>query len=156
MNNKEIQLCDAIDVIEEILASGGEFRMYPKGISMLPLLVQGEDSVVLQKKNPALIKKYDIVFYRRKNGQIILHRVLKVCKNNTYVICGDNQTVLEKNVQPDQIIGYVSKIYKGDQLLSYTSMPYRIYMRVWMWLPYRRVVLFFKRGFRFIKKCIKK
>ena len=49
MNNGEFFLADAIEVIEEILNAGGEFRMYPKGTSMLPLIVQGRDSVVLTR-----------------------------------------------------------------------------------------------------------
>ena len=53
--NHEFYLTDAIEVIEEVLSSGGEFRMFPKGTSMLPLLVQGRDSVVL---------------FRRENGEI--------------------------------------------------------------------------------------
>lgn len=156
MNNHEIHLDDAIDVIEEVLNSGGEFRMYPKGISMLPLIVPKRDSVVLEKKEISSIKKHDIILYRRNNGQFILHRILKVCKNGTYVLCGDNQTVMEKNVRPEQIIGYVSKIYKGERVLSASSFSYRIYMLTWMWMPYRRFVLFVKRGFRFIKKQTKK
>ena len=49
MNNSEFYLADAIEVIEDVLASGGEFRMYPKGTSMLPLIVQTRDSVVLKR-----------------------------------------------------------------------------------------------------------
>ena len=39
MNNGEFYLADAIEVIDEILAGGGEFRIYPKGTSMLPLII---------------------------------------------------------------------------------------------------------------------
>ena len=74
MNNGEFFLADAIEVIEEILNAGGEFRMYPKGTSMLPLIVQGRDSVVLKKRieSPqSPLKKNDIAFYRRSNGQFV-------------------------------------------------------------------------------------
>ena len=49
MNNTEYCLSDAIEIIEEVLDSGGEFLLSPKGTSMLPLIVQGEDQVVLKK-----------------------------------------------------------------------------------------------------------
>ena len=65
MKNKEFHLTDAIDVIEEVLASGGEFNMFPKGTSMLPLIVQDRDSIVLKRDFINTAKKYDIAFYRR-------------------------------------------------------------------------------------------
>ena len=117
MNNGEFFLADAIDVIEEILNAGGEFRMYPKGTSMLPLIVQGRDSVVLRKRVESPdepLKRHDIAFYRRANGQFVLHRVMRVQRNGCYTMCGDNQLELEKDLLPSQIIGYVSQLYKGE------------------------------------------
>ena len=150
MNNGEFYLADAIEVIEEILNGGGEFRMYPKGTSMLPLIVQGTDSVVLRKRihtpnDP--VKKHDIAFYRRTNGQFVLHRVMKCQKDGTYVMCGDNQTELESGIRPEQIIGYTDQIYKGEKLLSLSSFRYRTYCMFWTCMPYRR-------GIRFLKRCL--
>lgn len=155
MNNHEFHLSDAIDVIEEILQTGGEFRMYPKGTSMLPLLVQGRDSVVLKRKPASQIKKHDILFYRRDNGQFVLHRLMKKKRDGTFILCGDNQTTLERHLHPDQIIGYVSQIYKGDQLLSLRSPSHRAYMLFWMWMPLRRIVFFVRRCLRFLRRKIK-
>ncbi|MBE6545919.1 MAG: hypothetical protein E7668_00575 [Ruminococcaceae bacterium] len=155
MNNGEFYLADAIEVIEEILNGGGEFRMYPKGTSMLPLIVQGKDSVVLRKRTdrpeqPA--KKHDIAFYRRSNGQFVLHRVMKRCKDGTYVMCGDNQVDLETGIRPEQIIGYTHQIYKEEKLLSLSSFRYKIYCFFWTCMPYRRGIRFLKRCLSFIKR----
>ena len=155
MNNGEFYLADAIDVIEEILDGGGEFRMYPKGTSMLPLIVQGRDSVVLQKRidSPQKpLKKHDIAFYRRKNGQFVLHRVMKVQKDGRYTMCGDNQLELEYNIMSDQIIGYVARLYKGEKAVSFRSLRYRFYIFFWMFMPYRRCIRFSKRVLHFIKR----
>lgn len=155
MNNGEFYLADAIDVIQEILDGDGEFRMYPKGTSMLPLIVQGRDSVVLKKrtKEPAHpVKRHDIAFYRRSNGQFVLHRVMKCHRDGTYTMCGDNQLILEKNISAEQIIGYVSQLYKGDKLISFHSLRYRIYVLFWTCMPYRRFVRFFKQGIHLIKR----
>ena len=43
-----IHLSDHEELIREVLASGGEFRLYPRGTSMLPLIRQGIDSVALR------------------------------------------------------------------------------------------------------------
>ena len=155
MNNGEYYLADAIEVIEEILNGGGEFRLYPKGTSMLPLIIQGTDSVVLKKKidTPSSpVKKNDIAFYRRSNGQFVLHRVMKVGRDGSYTMCGDNQVYFEKGIEAAQIIGYVSCIYKGERKLSLSSAKYRLYVLFWTWMPYRRGVRFCKKIAGFIKR----
>ena len=142
MNNGEFYLADAIDVIEEILAGGGEFRMYPKGTSMLPLIVQGRDSVVLRRREGVPVKKHDIAFYRRDNGQFVLHRVMRVENDGSYVMCGDNQIDLEYGVRRDQIIGYVSCLYKGEKVRSMRTFSYRMYLCFYCWLPFRKATRF--------------
>lgn len=145
MNNGEFYLADAIDVIEEVLASGGEFRMYPKGTSMLPLIVQARDSVVLKRDFTDGARKHDIAFYRRKNGQFVLHRVMKICADGTYVMCGDNQTALENGIEKEQIIGIVSGLYRKDKAVKMNGVCYSLYVFFWTKLPIRRIFLFARR-----------
>lgn len=38
-------LAEYADIIREVLDSGGEFTLFPRGTSMLPLIVEGRDSV---------------------------------------------------------------------------------------------------------------
>ena len=144
MINEEHYLADAIDLIEEVLSSGGEFRLFPRGTSMLPLLVQGKDSVVLKRKADPVLKKHDIAFYRRESGQFVLHRVMKIEKDGTYTMCGDNQLELERGIHAHQIIGYVSEIYKEERLLRTSSLRYRIYVFFWSFMPYRKAIRYSK------------
>ncbi len=156
MNDNEFYLADAIDVIEEILAGGGEFRLYPKGTSMLPLIVQGRDSVVLKRVPTSSFRRYDIAFYRRKNGQFVLHRIMKIGKDGTFTMCGDNQTALEPGIEPSQLIACVDRIYKGDDELSERSFSQRMYRIFWMKMPVRRAIRFVQRVFRRLGRCLKK
>lgn len=57
------------------LSCGEKVFLTVTGNSMLPFLADGRDRVVLQRieKRP---KKGDIIFYRRKNGAYVLHRVV--------------------------------------------------------------------------------
>ena len=119
--------------------------MYPKGTSMLPLIVQGRDSVVLKRNKEKAAKKYDIAFYRRSNGQFVLHRVMKIEKDGSYTMCGDNQTVLEKGIREEQIIGYVSSLYKGDAMRNMRSFTYRCYVFFYCIMPIRKAIRFSKR-----------
>jgi hypothetical protein len=154
VNKKKISLDEIYPVIKEKIENGGTVQLPITGTSMLPLLVWGRDTVELTKcENP---QKYDIIFYRRDNGQFILHRILKICNDGTYILCGDNQTNLEKGIRPDQVIGYISEIKKQDKRLSASTLSYRLYMLFWMWMPYRKTVLFIKRGFRFLKRKLNK
>ncbi len=156
MNNGEFYLADAIDVIEEILAGGGEFRMYPKGTSMLPLIKQGIDSVVLKRNFESGANKRDIAFYRRANGQFVLHRVMKILDDGTYVMCGDNQTALEYGIKKEQIIGYVDRLYKGDRELTFDTLKYRLYLLFWCFMPYRKCWRFIKGKLSGLKRRLKK
>ena len=82
--------------MEEILAETGELFTTASGVSMLPCIRPKRDMLHLAKPEHD-IKKYDVLLYKRKNGTYILHRVLEV-KSDSYVLCGDNQWVLEHGI----------------------------------------------------------
>lgn len=89
-------------IIREKLSMGGRVIIKPKGTSMLPLIRQGIDEVELSPLPSGRLKKYDIPFYKRKNGQFVLHRIVRV-KKDSYVLCGDNQNELEFGITDDMI-----------------------------------------------------
>ena len=148
MNNVTVHLEDTIEVIEEILAGGGEFRLYPRGKSMRPLIIEGRDSVVLARKPIDELHRHDMVFYRRDNGQFVLHRLMKIEKDGTYTMCGDAQIALERGVRADQIIGYVITMYRKDRRMSLETPWYRLSVCVWSWIFLRRCCMAARRRIR--------
>ncbi len=154
--NNEFYLEDAIDVIEEVLASGGEFRMNPKGVSMLPLIVQGRDSVVLYRDENRKLKQNDMVFYRRDSGQFVLHRIMKAEDNGTYIMCGDNQISLEGGIRKDQIIAYVKQLYRKNKPVNFNGIRYRAYLAIWCCMPIRRLFWLPKRCIWKIRRIFSK
>jgi hypothetical protein len=62
-----------LPLLQDELAAGRSVRFSPRGVSMLPMLVQGRDSVLLSPV-PDKLKKYDLPLYRRKDGQYGLLR----------------------------------------------------------------------------------
>lgn len=140
MNNLEFKLDDAIDLIEEVIENGGEFRLFPMGFSMRPLIVQGRDSVVLRRNKTCPASKHDIAFYRRDDGQFVLHRVMKIGKDGLYTMCGDGQYVYERGIRKEQIIAYVSDIYRGEKRFSVSSPRYRLYVFFWTKMPLRKAI----------------
>ena len=134
-----IRLQDYDPIIREVLASGGEFRLYPRGTSMLPLLRQGIDSVSLvQPQGP--FHRWDILFYRRADGSYVLHRVHSVTAEGL-TLWGDNHALLERGVRPEQVIGRVARIFRGEQELALSHPGYRLYLRLWHLRPLRRLLL---------------
>ena len=67
---EEVRLDDVMPQIRELLAMGQSVRLYPKGVSMMPMLRQGIDSVLLSPVQGKL-KKYDLPLY-----QLMLWRLL--------------------------------------------------------------------------------
>lgn len=117
-------------LIRQALADGRTVRFMPRGVSMLPMLRQGIDSVVLSPL-PAKLKKYDLPLYRREDGRYVLHRVVRV--GDTYTCVGDNQFEPEKGLRHDQMIGLVSGFYRGEVYHSVTEPKYRLYCRLRHW-----------------------
>ena len=105
----KFQLNDLLPFIEEAFNMGKDFQIPITGTSMLPLLVQGRDFVKIVKCERKL-KKGDIPLYRRDDGHFVLHRVVKIEKDGTYTMCGDNQIILEKGITDKNIIGLVKTL----------------------------------------------
>lgn len=153
----ETKLASLFGIIEEKLTSGGEVGFSPNGISMLPLIKPGCDRITL-KRNEKNIQKYDIAFYKRPDGKFVLHRIIKKCSDGSFVMCGDNQFVLERNVSPEWVIAVVSKLEKNGKTVDFGGIGYKIYCRH---LVLRRLYLRYKqrgfvpRAFRKFKRILK-
>lgn len=143
--NKSTSLAKLYSLIAMQLEEGGSISFTVKGTSMTPMLKSGIDNVQITK--PAFpLKKYDIVFYRRKNGQFVMHRIIKV-KKDGYVCRGDNQTVKEYPLTENMIIGILSEYtHKGKQKNA-DAFTQKIYALVYVHTAYLRyyIKLIFRR-----------
>ena len=137
-------------LIKERLAAGQAVRFSPRGISMLPMLRQGIDSVELSPV-PEKLKKYDLPLYQRKSGQYVLHRVVKV--SETYTCMGDNQFEPEPGLEHGQIIALVTAFYRGRKLWHTDSFVYQLYCRFWHYS--RPVRHFWRRGIGWLRRHLK-
>lgn len=127
---KQMRLEQLMPLIQENLAAGKTVRFSPRGISMLPMLRQGVDSVVLSPL-PEKLEKYDLPLYQRDDGHYVLHRIVKA--GETYTCIGDNQFDFEPGLRRDQMIALVTTFTRGDREIPVTDLRYRIYCRVWHW-----------------------
>ncbi len=140
---------------EEELEQKGKLVYTNVGSSMLPLLRQRRDLVIIEKRPVGRCKKYDVVLYRRPSGQHVLHRILKVRKND-YVICGDNRRVREFGVPDEWIIGVLTGVVRDGKQIHVTDWKYRLYTHLWCDFFWIRAALIWGRNtFGAMKKRIK-
>lgn len=149
MQTKEVWLEQLMPIIREKLAAGKNVRLSPRGVSMLPMIRQGIDSVVLSPL-PEKLEKYDLPLYQRDNGQYVLHRIVEV--GETYTCIGDNQFDFEPGLRQDQMIAIVTVFTRGEREISVKSLSYRIYCRFWHYSrPLRH---FWRRGIGWLRRHI--
>lgn len=132
---------------EEELDKKGILVYTNKGNSMYPLIRQGKDVLIIKKANRRL-KKMDVPLYKRKSGQYVLHRIIKVNEND-YVIRGDNTYSNETGIRDDQILGVLSGVIREGKEISVNRLSYKIYSYFWYYTYYLRKLIIK------IKRCIR-
>ena len=110
------------------LERSGQIIQTTVGDSMQPMLYNRKSAVVI-KKTDGILKKYDLPLYQRPDGKYVLHRILKVRKND-YIICGDNRWKRE-TVPHDWVIGCTTGYYKDKKLISVDDKKYQTYVHLW-------------------------
>lgn len=138
---KTVDTKEYLDVICSLLREGRREVSVPvAGSSMSPFLHHG-DTVYLDPVEE-LPKRGDIVLFTRPSGQYILHRVVKVNADGSYIMLGDAQTQRERIESAASIHGIVvSALHKG-KLLTPKSFRWRIFATVWQWVvPLRPFIM---------------
>lgn len=149
---KKISLEELYPIIKEKLEQGGTVEIPVTGTSMLPLLVQGRDSVIISSANE--VKINDIIFYRRDDGHFVLHRVVGT-NDKGYILCGDNQWVKEYGITDNNIIGVVVELKVDGKVFSTDDEKYRKYCnRQLKNLPYRKPIVLLQSKIRAIKRKV--
>lgn len=115
---------------EEVLEREGNLIYTNVGDSMMPLLREGRDLMVITRRPEGRCKKYDAVLYKRPNGKYVMHRILQV-RRDDYVICGDNRWKREFGVPDEWIIGVLTAVIRDGKTISVTDKKYRFYVHLW-------------------------
>ena len=121
-----VNLDELYPLIKEVIENGGEFRLYPRGTSMEPMIHAGSDSIMLGAAKE--INNGDVLFYKRENGDFVVHRLIQK-RGDNYTMCGDNQNVLEYGIKREQILAKVTAYYSGEEYRTLTSDEYVKYTK---------------------------
>ena len=108
--------------------------------------------VSARKKEHGRCKKYDVVLYKR-NGQYILHRILRVLLSG-YLIAGDNNCFVERDITDADIIGVMTREIRNGKDITMDDPFYRLYVHLWCdCYPLR---MFLLRGKAFVSCHLRK
>ncbi len=115
-------MADLLPFIEEAFSKDMTFKIPVTGTSMNPFLVEGRDYVLIKKPQLPL-ELGDVPLYRRDNGAFVLHRVVDKTGNG-YVMCGDNQFILEKGIEDRHIIGVMCAVCRDGKTFDVDDEEY--------------------------------
>ena len=138
---------------EQVLQEHGQLVYTNVGDSMWPLLHEGRDLMVIDKKPEGRMKKYDAILYKRPCVKYIMHRILKV-RQDDYVLCGDNRWLREFGVKDEWILGVLTAVVRKGKRVSVTSWKYRLYVHIWCDFYWIRA--FILRGWGVLRKIVRK
>ena len=126
---------------EDLLEEKGYIVYTNVGTSMLPLLRERRDIIEIRPLADRRPQKYDVLLYKR-GSMYILHRVLKVSEDG-YVIAGDHNTFVERDVTDDMILGRMTRIIRdGREILVDEDWKYKLYSHLWVdFFPIKCLIL---------------
>lgn len=131
-----------INAVEEALKTQDTAAFLTSGASMRPLLRTHKDIVVISRAMHPLAVG-EVPLYKKKGVEkLILHRIIGVTDDGTYIIRGDN-TYHKEYVPQSDIVGVMTAIYRGGKYIDCaTSKRYKRYIKInkffypvrWLWI----------------------
>ena len=149
--NYTIDIHRDADALVEVLSSGAVFPLVVTGSSMMPFLKGGRDIVRLHKTDR--FYRGQIVFFRRRNGEFVLHRIRRICPDGMLLVNGDAQKWCEY-IHRDQVLAEVISISRNQRDIYPNSMLSRV-LRT-LWYPTRVLRPFIWRTYGFLRKLTQK
>ncbi len=119
---QKVTLNQLLPLIEAAFEQNKTFKLPITGTSMNPLLYQNRDFVIIKKPQLPL-SAGDVPLYRRTDGSFVLHRVVGANEKG-YIMCGDNQFVLEYGITDRNIIGVACDFIIDGKSVSVTDPQY--------------------------------
>ena len=137
---KVVDTREYVGMLKELSEEGKEVSMLVFGSSMAPFLIHARDMIYFKKPDREL-QKGDIVFFRRKSGQFVMHRIWKIRPEGYYIV-GDAQTQIEGPVKREQIFALITKVRRKEKWLEPGDFWWEFFEHVWLhMIPLRRGIM---------------
>ena len=112
------------------------------GTSMMPLLKEGRERVELKPYCHERLKKGDVVLYKKNEGTLVLHRIIKTENGEFFTVLGDHQFNNDEWVNKNQIIAVACGFFIKGRYVNEKTRWYRLYKKIWPCnLNVRRIIL---------------
>lgn len=98
---------------------------------MWPLLKEGKSWVQVAARDGRQLTEGDVVLYRRMDGKLVLHRIIRVEQADAYLLCGDHQWKLVERVKDDQILAVACAFSQNGRYFEEHTWWYRLYQKFW-------------------------
>lgn len=139
MQTKTVPNAELIPAIGKLIEEGQEVIFKPKGMSMLPFIRGGRDSVLLRKADE--LKVGDIALAEISEGRYVLHRIEKI-EGETIVLMGDGNLVGRERCRREDVMAIAVKIIKDRREIDCQSQGHLRNAEIWRrLLPVRRYLL---------------
>ena len=106
--------------IEDVLAEKGVYVGPTVGVSMLPMLKNRRDTIIVRPKTQRL-QRLDVALYKR-GDDYVLHRVLAPVEGG-YIIRGDN-CYSDEAVPEEAVFGVLTEFFRKDKHYLCTDEKY--------------------------------
>ena len=60
-----------------------------------------------------------------------MHRILEVLEGGKYIVAGDNNTFLEKDITDGQILGVMTRVIRDGKSIYMNDASYMAYVHLW-------------------------
>lgn len=139
MQTKTVPNAELIPAIGKLIEEGQEVIFKPKGVSMLPFIRGGRDSVLLRKADG--LKVGDIALAEISEGRYVLHRI-ETIEDEMIVLMGDGNLVGRERCRKEDVMAIAVKIIKENKEIDCQSPRHMRMAEIWKrLLPLRRYLL---------------
>lgn len=120
----------SLNSAEEVLKNNETSYFLTSGASMKPLLRTHKDIVVISRTSRP-VSVGEVVLYRKTGAdKLVLHRIIGVKQEGTYIIRGDN-TYSNEYVPQSDILGVMTAVYRSGKYIDCKkSVLYKIYVKL--------------------------
>lgn len=137
--HREVNIHEYMPILIDILKEGQDVNLLITGHSMSPFLRHKRDTIIISKPDGHFYRG-QMVFYRRDNGQYVMHRIHHIKKDCLYMI-GDHQVLIEGPITKQQVFGVIHKVIRKGKLITKGDFWWDFFEHIWIRIvPLRRFI----------------
>lgn len=130
MKSKIIQNNLFFEEIAKRIVEGERVRIRAKGNSMLPLIRDGKDEIILEKPNEQSFLKGRLLLVRLRDNKYILHRV-KGFDNTNLTLQGDGNLSIVETCSSHFVIAEAVAVIRNGKTIRIGSLQWNAYRYLW-------------------------